>query len=239
MSEEDLLRDVIYTLQGIDGRYVKYDSVADSFQVDPRVGVPRATRDQISKICELGWIYKRVRDFVEAGGFSGGLVLQVFHIHKQYSRLQAFAAAIDHELAYYYKLIAILEQQLTSQAMSLRRLMVWIQEPLERLKLMLILIDIASTRRGASLASELCTLATHGDPFVSKFVRDILLRTCTPIFAFIKAWIFEGILEDPFNEFWVISREEVKIDKLWKSKYSLRKEMIPSFLSTQMAEQVI
>jgi hypothetical protein len=78
VSEEDILRDVIYTLQGIDGRYVKYDPIEDAFQVDSRIGVPRATRDQVRKICELGWIYKRVREFVEvAGNFDGGLVLQV------------------------------------------------------------------------------------------------------------------------------------------------------------------
>jgi hypothetical protein len=50
--------------------------------------------------------------------------------------------------------------------------------------------------------------------------------------------MFEGILEDPFREFWVANSEEVKIDKLWKNKYTLRKEMVPSFLNTQTAEQV-
>lgn len=104
---------------------------------------------------------------------------------------------------------------------------------------MLILIDLASSKKGAALVSELYNLSKHGDPFVSKFVRDVLVRTCTPIFAFIKSWMIEGVLEDPFNEFWVISDENVKIDELWKSKYSLGKEMVPSFVDIQLAEEVL
>ncbi|KAL0486928.1 Tubgcp3 [Acrasis kona] len=228
VSEDEVLRDVIYALQGIDGKHVKYDSVEDCFQIDPLVGMPRSTRDQISKLCELGWMYMRISRFVqEVSGYGQGLVIQ------------AFASAIEHELSHYYKLIAVLEQQLACNSITLKRLTVWSAEPTDRLRLMLILVDMAGNRRGSSLTSELYALSSHGDPFTRNFVRNVLSRTCVPIFSFIRSWVFEGILEDPFEEFWVASDENVKIDELWKSKYSLRSSMIPSFINVEFAEQIL
>jgi gamma-tubulin complex component 3 len=81
-----LVRDLIYTFQGVDGSYIKYDAQSDSYQVDAEVatidslrssnirllssflmlcilsqaGVSRSHRELCARIAELGWLYRRV-----------------------------------------------------------------------------------------------------------------------------------------------------------------------------------
>lgn len=57
--------------------------------------------------------------------------------------LQSFCSALSQELTEYYRLIAVLEAQ-QSQAessLTLRRLAVWTHDPLERMKMLGILVD--------------------------------------------------------------------------------------------------
>ncbi|XP_074333113.1 gamma-tubulin complex component 3-like isoform X1 [Apium graveolens] len=59
VSEEVLVRDVLYVLQGIDGKFVKFDKSVDGYVLGELVRVPRATRIMVRKVCELGWLFKR------------------------------------------------------------------------------------------------------------------------------------------------------------------------------------
>lgn len=51
-------------------------------------------------------------------------------------------------------------------------------------------------------------------------------------------WVCDGVLDDPYLEFFVAADAEVSDDKLWTHKYSLREEMIPSFITSDQAEKV-
>jgi gamma-tubulin complex component 3 len=93
VSEEALLRDVIYAFQGINGALVSYDAAADAYLVAPTLGVPRATRDLVSKLTEIGWLFAKIRHYVIASrdDKSFGLVGQVGddshtheHAHKDF-----------------------------------------------------------------------------------------------------------------------------------------------------------
>ncbi len=54
----------------------------------------------------------------------------------------------------------------------------------------------------------------------------------------IKVWILEGQLADPYHEFFVASDAQVTLDRLWRDKYTLRGDMIPSFIGTELANKV-
>jgi hypothetical protein len=54
-SEQYLIRDVIYTFQGIDGTFIKYSERANGYIVVPTVGVPASVRSMVGKLCEMGW----------------------------------------------------------------------------------------------------------------------------------------------------------------------------------------
>ena len=55
----------------------------------------------------------------------------------------------------------------------------------------------------------------------------------------LNCWIFDGELIDNSLEFFIACDESSKIEKLWKSKYSIRQKMLPSFISKELAQKVI
>ena len=52
-------------------------------------------------------------------------------------------------------------------------------------------------------------------------------------------WVCEGQLADSYQEFFITSDESSQIDKLWRSKYSIRKAMLPKFISPELAQKVL
>jgi hypothetical protein len=59
---------------------------------------------------------------------------------------------------------------------TLRRLYVWVQEPLQRLTYMAMMVDAARGLKGGALVSALACHLRHGDPFVQSFVRRMMLQ---------------------------------------------------------------
>ncbi len=58
LSEEDLLRDILYTLNGVEGQYVQFED--DCFQIRANVPVSEQVRSLVRKTCEGGWLLRRV-----------------------------------------------------------------------------------------------------------------------------------------------------------------------------------
>jgi gamma-tubulin complex component 3 len=235
-TEQAVIRDVIFALQGIDGHYIKYCSDTDSHMVDPVVlgHLPPGSGDLILGMCEMSWLFTRVVTYVnrtrdaEAGDVRPGLVRQ------------AFAFSLNEELTDYYRLLAVLDAQLSAGgSLTLRRLAVWAQDPTVRLRLMATLVDAAGSLQGGALASCLHTHMQHGDPAVRAFVERTLRRVCSPLFAMIKDWVFEGQLVDPNGEFFVGSMSEVPADRLWQDKYFLNASVLPKFISPEMANKIL
>ncbi len=54
----------------------------------------------------------------------------------------------------------------------------------------------------------------------------------------LQRWIYEGELEDPFEEFFVACDPNAEEENLWQHKYSIRQEMQPTFISTLLAKKV-
>lgn len=66
VSEATLLREIIYIFQGIEGKIIKLDQSNDAYRIDSKVGVPRAVRDLVNKLTELGWLYRKIRKYLDA-----------------------------------------------------------------------------------------------------------------------------------------------------------------------------
>ena len=140
VTEGFLLRDIFYVFQGIEGKLIKYDAGIDSYKISNDIGIPLPVRDIISKLAELGWLFRRVRKFLDAKASDKALGLVG----------QSFCAAIEKEIIEYYRLIAVLEAQLNqensetliaSDQLTLRRLVVWTHDPLLRMKALTTLVD--------------------------------------------------------------------------------------------------
>jgi gamma-tubulin complex component 3 len=121
--------------------------------------------------------------------------------------------------------------------LSLKRLYVWVLEPLQRLRLVHILLDTCKDLRGGALISALTRYLDHGDPFVQNFIFKLLPKVSLPYFEMLFGWITGGELRDPFAEFLITENKDF-VD-LWRSKYLLKMDMSPSFLNKQTIKRVL
>ena len=135
LGEPELVRDVLFACQGIDGANLRFDARRDAYVVDDDAAVSPGARRLAEKLAELGWLFRKVsacaegraetseraseaerdltaaEDSAEADrdltAASGGDDLGA----EAGSTRQAFRAAARAELAEYYRLIAVLEAQ--------------------------------------------------------------------------------------------------------------------------------
>lgn len=243
VSEEVLVRDVLYCCQGIDGKYVKFNAMVDGYVLSDLVKVPRATRVMVRRLCELGWLFRKVRGYISES-------MDRFPAEDVGTVGQAFCAALQDELLEYYKLLAVLEAQamnpipLVSESagsgnyLSLRRLSVWFAEPMVKMRLMAVLVDKCKVLRGGAMAGAIHLHAQHGDLLVHEFMKRLLRRVCSPLFEMVRSWVLEGELEDIFAEFFVVAHP-VKAESLWREGYRLHSGMLPSFISQSLAQRIL
>ncbi|KAJ7283605.1 gamma-tubulin complex, component 3 [Mycena rebaudengoi] len=216
LAENLLLRDTLYLLQGISGKYVRF-SIQDDPEVenklvfveDTKYIIPAPTKALIHRLSEVGYLYTRVETFVsEREGAAGvGMIEQSLCHH-----LQA-------QLTEYYRLIAILESQMSTTTndesveghglreeetgLTLRRLDVWINEWRLRMRMMSVCVEGARDAQGGALVNLIHGYTDNGDPFVRKFTDQLLEEVSKPFFATLHKWLFSGELYDPFSEFFV------------------------------------
>lgn len=243
VTESALVKDVLYACQGIEGRFVKFDKDLDGFAVSESYKVPRTTRCLVRKLCELGWLYKKVKGYIYES-VERGPIEAIGTVG------QAFCAALQEELSDYYKLLAVLEGQVHNPIpamaegkgpgnyLSLRRLMVWLAEPTVRIRLMAVLVDDCKNSRGGAMAGAIHMHAQHGDPLVRDFMRRLLTRVCSPLFEMVRSWVLEGELNDIFSEFFVVG-QAVKAEALWRDGYQLHSGMLPSFIPEPLAKRIL
>lgn len=70
------------------------------------------------------------------------------------------------------------------------------------------------------------------DPEISQIFNFLTIKTLTPFANFLEKWIYKGVIEDVFEEFFVRkSNLEASFaeSNSWDKLFLLRKEQIPSF----------
>ncbi|XP_054864637.1 gamma-tubulin complex component 3 isoform X1 [Amphiprion ocellaris] len=240
VSEAALVRDILYVFQGIDGKFIKMNAQDNCYKIDSKVVLCKSLRDTSSRLAELGWLHNKVRKYTDARSLDRAFGLVG----------QSFCASLHQELKEYYRLLSVLHSQLqveddqgvnmcTESSLTLRRLLVWMYDPKVRLKTLAALVDYCQGRKGGELASAVHAYGKTGDPQMRALVQHILSLVSHPILNFLYRWIYDGELEDTYHEFFVASDPNVKTDRLWHDKYSLRKSMIPSFITMDQARKVL
>ncbi|SPO36125.1 related to Spindle pole body component alp6 [Pseudozyma flocculosa] len=287
IPEEELLRDVVYILQGISGRYVRWEEHHQLPTVEPgeqpgepekvlrvvieeqgRGRIDAPTRHLIHRLAELGRLYRRVSEFLQerTGAPGSGLIMQ------------SLCHFISNELTGYYRLVASLEAQLnragtpgveggskTTEAstyVTLKRMGVWTEETALRMRMTSTIIESCRHAHGGAIVSLIHSYTFNGDPFIRKFTSQLLDEVSRPFFHSLSLWIYEGELEDPFDEFFVELNSdprrpagggggggdsgdlsgfqglEADAASLWQNKFVFRKPMLPSFLDESFGRKI-
>ncbi|KAF6775348.1 hypothetical protein AHF37_06920 [Paragonimus kellicotti] len=272
-SEIDILRELVFTLNGVGGNLIKFDQLTDVFRLAPNVCLHPGDADAVKRIAECGWLHDRIRQFIT----------HVQHDRLSGPMLQSLASGLHENLSEYYRLIATIESQLgrehrgaasptnlparddrsdigsshtdvnllgsrdlstetvcsNAQQLTLTRFSLWTQEPRFRLRFLASLCDVCRGKRGGALASEVYAYTLVGDPEIAGMMRFMLKNLASTLLHLISLWIYDGQLDDPFQEFFVACNPSVKKERLWHEKYSLRRQMIPSFITGAQASKIL
>ncbi|KAL4075878.1 gamma-tubulin complex, component 3 [Scleroderma citrinum] len=221
LSEHLLLRDTLYLLQGISGKYVQLsisnqdDPGKLTFMDDTKGVISTPVKSLIHRLAEVGHLYSRVATFVKdrEGRCGVGMIEQSLCHHLQV------------QLTEYFRLIAILESQVSTTAalradadadargeetgLTLKRLDVWINEWRLRMRMMSVCVEGARDAQGGALVNLIHSYTDNGDPFVRKFTDQLLEEVSQPFFSTLHKWLFSGELYDPYNEFFVSVNPEL------------------------------
>ncbi|KAI9273637.1 gamma-tubulin complex component protein [Sporodiniella umbellata] len=238
VSESDILRDLVFIFQGIDGQYLKADESTQEYFFDTHFMHLSTANEQLTyQLTATGWLYRQVKQFIDKNQLNDGMGLVG----------QSLCAAVQEELTAYYKWIAILEAQvekqtargtMNDQSLTLKRLLVWMEDANNKLSLMRVLTEACEDQKGGALISTLHNYTRHGDPLFKGFVSHLLQVVSKPFYDMLHRWVYEGELDDPFEEFFVACDTTVSEEVLWQYKYSIRENMLPSFLSEELAQKI-
>jgi len=241
VGEEEILRDLLYVFQEIDGKYISYSLLDDAYTISSSVVVAESAKEMVLELCELGWLYRKVIDYVHkhSDNIYAGQVIQ------------SFCFAIQGELNEYFRLLAVLEQQLqnvnqTDNKLNLIKLYLWMQEPMEKMKWLAAICDTTQSiclvkrldLKGGVLASTIQQHVYGCTSTLSKFIGGIFQEVCAPLLNMIRQWMIHGDAHDLYGDFFVTTDPTVHEDRMWFDKYSLNIEQIPTFLTYDMAYKV-
>jgi hypothetical protein len=233
-SHGQVIRDLLLVFQGIDTTTsVRYDAATERYVLTPSVRLSRSVTLLVLRLCEVGWLVRRIRAWLEPSvddkisSASASSITSSSSLHSRSLIEQSFRAAVTHELQEYDKLIALLSERTgitsspqkgrDSTTLTLRRLAVWIHEPLRRLKWLTLMCEWLSTTHSSSTESTssqrvlhvLRWCLQHGSNTspLSRLTRTLQLRTLTPLIHMLRSWLCEGTLDDPFHEFFITTTE--------------------------------
>ena len=240
-SEAALLRDLPFTLQGLSSTNLPF-SDKSSLKLPPTLPVPMIAL--LHTLAEPSLLYRSLSEFVDSS--EGGLVGQ------------SLRSAIGLELRSYLALVATLESQirraltqldptapnggLGKAGVTLKRYVVLTREATLGLRLMSLIVESSKGKKGGELISLIHNFSSsHGDPFVHTFAERLLTHITRPFYNMLRAWIYDGELEDPYREFFVYENqdhEDSGATSVWEHKYRINQAMIPSIITEDFANKV-
>ena len=239
-SERELIRELIYVFQGIEGSILLRNADGSFYLCPSKREYYSPSIVQLAlRLAELGWLYNTIHTFIDHASSQKDLGLVG----------QSLVTALREEMADYYRLLSLLEDQLKAKksaedegmAMTLHKLSVYTMDPLAKLKLLAVIVKQCDRKlKGGSLLSTVYGFLHHGNKVLAATVRKLLTSMSKPMYSTMVRWILDGTLEDPHGEFFIASDPQVVDEaRLWFDKYSIRKSMIPKFLSLSWVKKIL
>ncbi|KAJ2810666.1 Microtubule-nucleating Tub4p (gamma-tubulin) complex component, partial [Coemansia furcata] len=237
VAEAELLQDLIYVMQGIDGTYVHWNRHKSAYTIIPDIHLSRPTRAMIASLSELGGLTKDIQDYIKQVDERGRLFEQ------------SFCTELKLEMSDYYKLVADIESRLfkaprtlrpgeSPLGVTLRRMFNWTIEARQKLRLMsTAIIKVQEGKGGGDILSTISTLVDDGDPFIHSFAQRLLKTASAPFNDILVRWVTDGELADPYREFFICEREGRR-DMFWSEKYIVASDMIPVHINREMTRKI-
>lgn len=98
-TEADLLQDVIYSLQGVEGKYIRKETGGLGFIIDPKFAknLSPIHRSLVERLIGTSFLHNQLKHYCEENDNNNGVICQ------------ALIATLRDELITYYKTIALMQ----------------------------------------------------------------------------------------------------------------------------------
>lgn len=242
VQEIMIVEELLSALTGIEGKYIRASTTKLgrlTFSVDNAIDPSLA--DLTARILPLACHAHAVNRYIDV------------HSRFEYGTVcHAFCAGLRHVLKEFYVLVCQLEHQFTSEQLSLQKLWFYVQPTLRIFALLdrVVSVLIKTHSVGGALLnvihSQVTAIGGSGsDDDTTTILRFLLRQASAPFFEILGHWIYEGRIDDPYDEFFIeeqtlVARSdmmEVYDESYWHRKFTVREEMLPLFIA-HMREQI-
>ena len=227
IKEEDIIDDLLFVFEGINGKYIAYDASEDGFILNKLIPWSEEIYEIINSLSQLGWLYKKIKLYLD--------FYKNTNIKSQF--IQSFIYSLQNELDEYYKLISFFRKmnlnnktrkETVKKTLNLKNLILWTADFKVKLKWILFCCESIHPLKGVSVLSQIYSFVNYGG--TDGYLNNILNEVSKPFINFIINWIKYGELEDPYKEFFVDILSGVIEDDLWNLKYQIVGKNVPNFM---------
>ena len=173
------------------------------------------------------------------------IVQEFVNVHSQFEYglvSHALCSSIRVLCKEYLLLCTQLDAEFNHGDLTLQKIWFYVQNSIRVMESLKRLVIEAGQRKGGALLNVIYKLMINSS---DKAVRDLyeflLEKSSAPYLDILKKWIFQGILDDNFEEFLVSENNEFKKEQVsqdlnnlyWLQRFTVREEMMPHFLLKQ------
>lgn len=166
VTERELLQDLIYSFQGIEGRFLRKEPGGLGFTIDPKSGknLTPNQRGLVERLVGMSFLHNQLKQYCDNNEEQGGVICF------------ALIAIFREELSNYYKTVALLQTYLKpslssdSPHMSLRKALVYIYEHRIRFEWLAYIAEQCNEKKGGALITAVHGFLQHG----SKSAQEVV-----------------------------------------------------------------
>ena len=173
-------------MQNVDANLIKHTE-QDTFELKENINVSDTVKSMVSELCEIGWLYKKIIVMLKQKG----------------SIEKVLAIGVQEEITEYCRWLAIIENGIQMGNLSLRTLISWSYEPVQKLKWLGFVLEAVQHYSGFTMISIVNSLRPHGDYHINIFLNNLLGHMIKPLLHFIHNWVYKGQLTDDHKEYFV------------------------------------
>ncbi|CAH0557143.1 unnamed protein product [Brassicogethes aeneus] len=229
VTESELLQDVIYSLQGIESKYLRKEVGGLGFAVDFKVGknLTPIQKGLVDRLLGTSFFHGQLKQYCDENDKQSGIICQ------------SLVSTLREELSAYYKTIALLQANMKSSDMSLRRAIFILYDHHAKFEWLAYIAEQCSDKKGGALISAIHGFLQHGSRCAQEVSEKVLTAVCKPLYIMLSRWLLDGEINDPCNEFFIEIKSISSAEELWDNKYFVRKPMVPSFITMNQANKIL
>ena len=232
ITEKDLINDLLFVFEGINGKYIAYDVAEDAYVLNKIIPWTEEIYNIVNSLSEIGWLYKKIKMYLD--------YYKESNIQSQF--IKSFVNALQNELNNYFKLISFfrklnsdpvnnMNNDKRSQNLNLKNIVLWTLVPKETLKWLAACCESLHSLKGTSVLSQIYSFVHYGG--CNNYLNNILNEVSKPFILFMIRWIKYGELQDFNKEFFVDILTGIKDDDIWNLQYQLVGKNVPNFMKRE------